>query len=134
MAVQDIGATEIANGAPQLEHPGDIARPRSAIDIDPGHTVPVPGVMREALRELRLRGPRGVDDQVLEAQRREAFRDVEHVLADATAGRLADEHNVKRTLMTLHIASTRARRLIAPLTATITEYGMTNLPNVFRMP
>jgi len=58
----------------------------------------------------------------------------EHVLADATAGRLADEHNVKRTLMTLHNASTRARRLIAPLTATIAECGMTNLPNVFRMP
>jgi hypothetical protein len=38
------------------------------------------------------------------------------------------------TPMTLHIASTRARRLIAPLMATITEYGMTNLPNVFRMP
>jgi|SRR6187549_1255707 hypothetical protein len=46
----------------------------------------------------------------------------------------AGPSKVKRTLITLHIASTRARRLIAPLTATIIEYGMTNLPNVFRIP
>ena len=91
-------------------------------------------LMREAHRELRLRAPRGVDGQGFEAPRREAFRDVEHVLADATARRLADEHDVKRTLMTLYIAPTRARRLIAPLMATITEYGTTSLPNVFRMP
>ncbi len=55
----------------------------------------------------RSEGLRGVD-KVSHGTRPEAFRDVEHVLPDATAGRLADEHNVKRTLMTLHIASTRA--------------------------
>jgi hypothetical protein len=36
--------------------------------------------------------------------------------------------------ITRHIASARGRRLIAPLTATITEYGTTKRPNVFRMP
>ena len=132
--MQYIGATEFPNGAPQLQHPSDIARPRSAIDLHHGNAVPVPGVMGESLGELRLLAPRGVDDKHLEAARWEAFRNVKHVLADAAAGRLADEYDAERTLTTCHIDSAPARRLIAPFTATITEYGTTYLTNVFRRP
>ena len=117
-----------------MKHPGNIARSRRAIDIDSGNTVAVPRVLRDAGGELRLCATCRVDDQDVEAARWQALREVEHVLADTAAGRLADEHDAKHALTTCHIASARARRLTAPLTATITEYGTTNLPNVFSTP
>ena len=130
--MQHIGATEFPNGAPQLQNPSDIARAWSATDIDRGDTVAVPRMLREPGGELRLCPTYRVNEQDVEAERWQAFGDVEHVLADAAAGRLADEYDAELT--TCHIASVPARRLIAPLTATITEYGTRYLTNVFTRP
>jgi hypothetical protein len=117
-----------------LQNPSDIARPRSAIDIDRGDTVAMPRMLREAGGELRLGATYGVHDQDVEAAGWQVFGDVEDVLADAAAGRLADEYDAECTLTTCHTGSVRAPRLIAPLTATITEYGTTYLATVLRRP
>jgi hypothetical protein len=134
VAVKNVGAAELPDGAPQLKHSSDIARSGRAIDIDRGHPVAVPRMLREASGELRLGATRRVDDEDVEPQQWQAFGDVEHVLADPSTCCLADEHDAKHALITRHIASARARPLTARLIATITEYGMTNRPNVFRIP
>jgi len=132
--MQYVGTTEFPNSAPELQNRADVAGSRSTIDIDRCDAVAVAGVAREPLGELRLGPPFGMHNKDLEAPRWEVFRDVEHVLADTAAGRLANEYDAERTLTTCHIGSTRPRRLIVPLTATITEFGTTYLTNVFTRP
>jgi hypothetical protein len=129
--MKDIHATEGADSLAQSAHAGEIVCTDGSPHGDVRDGVPKLVVSLQTSEEFTVAAMRRDDDERVEPERWQALGDVEHVFADATACRFADQSNSQPGLH--HVAGT-PWRLRRDLTETIHEYGTANLPNVFRIP
>jgi hypothetical protein len=66
--VQDVGASNLANGAPELEHTVHVARAGGARDVDLGNAIPVVRVAGETAGELGFRAANALHHEHLKPE------------------------------------------------------------------